>query len=428
MRPVTHRVTTTSARPARFILRACLAGFFLCFAGFSYAQNGLNSIYSAYGIGDVQLRDYNGYYGMGGLGAAMPSITTLNENNPASYGYLPHNRMMMELSFGGKTANYVNSTQNVNAGDFTIQKATMGFSLFKNWGTAFGLRKYSTVDYMTSGSRFLIGTDTKMTSKIDGTGGLNQFFFSNGVRIKKHLNLGLSLTYLSGSVNRKETVDADVSSALTVDKNTYYGNFVFNAGAQYQFRMGKWKWIAGGTYQPERRLTQTIDNSITDASGNTLVKDESVNGYFDYPSLWSAGLTMYNDNWKFGADYIRQNWNDVNYKGSGFQTTNSNNYSAGLSYTQPRKTIFGYMDGPTYSVGVNLDQSYLIIDGTQVVSVAGTAGISLPSRSNLYHYHFAIKAGQRGTSTYPLVKETFVEFNFNVSLASLLFTGGEKYR
>jgi hypothetical protein len=68
-----------------------------------------------------------------------------------------------------------------------------------------------------------------------------------------------------------------------------------------------------------------------------------------------------------------------------------------------------------------------VINGEQISSWAGTAGFSLPSRSGFYHYHFALKVGQRGKSTYPLVKEKFVEFNFNVSLASLIYKGGRKY-
>lgn len=400
--------------------------FFLVTAGELAAQKGLNSIYSAYGIGDVQLRDYNGYYGMGGLSAATPSVTTLNDANPASLGSLPRSRMMMELSFGGKTVNYVNATQNLNAGDFTIQKAAMGFSLWKNWGSSFGIRKYSTVDYMTTGSRFLIGTENKLSSKIDGTGGLNQFFFNNGVKLFRHLSLGVSLTYLSGSVNRTETITTNTAD-IQVEQNTYYGNFVFNSGAQYEWKTGKWKWVLGGSYQPQRTLGKTIDNGINDADGNVVVKDDGVSGAFKYPALWSAGLTLYNDHWRFGADYIGQNWSQVNYKGAGFRTTDAGNWAAGLSYTKPRRTLFGYVDGPVYSAGFNLDRSYLVIDGTQVISVAGTAGISLPGKSSLYHYHFSLKAGQRGTSRYPLVKETFCEFNFNVSLASFLFTGGKKY-
>lgn len=393
----------------------------------SLAQSGLNSIYSAYGIGDVNIRDYTGFSGMGGLGVAMPSTNTLNDLNPASYGSFPLSRLMLELSFGGKSVNYVNSTQNISAGDFTVRKAALGFSLFRNWGTSFGIKRYSDVEYYTLGNRFLLGTNSKLTSEIKGNGGLYEFFFSNGLKLGKHLNLGLTMGYLSGSVNRKETINTDGSQGVVVDKNDFYQNFYFNTGFQYKFKTGDYSWILGGTFQPQRSLNKTEDNTIQDLNGNTLVQQASILGKFNFPVQWGGGLTMLADDWKIGVDYIGQNWQSVHYAGPGFQTTNSGNWAAGVSYGQPRKTVFGMMDGPTYSAGLNYDQSYLVINGQQIKTIAGTIGISLPSRSGFYQYHFGLKAGQRGSKTYPMVRENFVEFNANISLSSLIYTGGRKY-
>ncbi|ULQ54574.1 hypothetical protein [Flavihumibacter fluvii] len=402
-------------------------GFCIALTGQAISQSGLNSIYSAFGIGDVQMRDYSGYGGMGALGVAMPSEKTLNDINPASYGFFPSNRLTMELSLGGKTINYISSSQYTSGGDFTIQKAAMGVSLFKNWGTSFGIKRYSNIDYLTLGDRYLLGTESKLSSKIEGHGGLYNFFFSNGFKIGRHLNLGLTIGYISGSVNRTEEILSSATDAVTLEKNTLYQNFIMNTGIQYQFKTGKVKWIAGATFQPRRTLNTTVDNLVSDASGNTLVAQKARSGHFEYPAQWGAGLTMIRKEWKFGVDHIGQNWSAVNYSGIGFQTTNASNWAAGFSYHKPRQTIFGVVDGITYSAGITWDQSYLVIDGVQINSLAGTAGISVPSRNGLYQYHFSVKAGQKGKSTYPLVKEKFVEFNINLSLSSILYTGGRKY-
>jgi len=401
--------------------------YFTIAVNFAEAQSGLNSVYSAYGIGDVQLRDYNGYGGMGGLGVAMPSINTLNDINPASYGYFTRNRLMMELSMGGKSVQYITSNQNIPAGDFTMQKAAMGINIFRNWGASFGIKRYSNIDYLTIGDRYLLGTESKLTSQIEGHGGLYNFYFSNGFRIGKRLSVGLTVGYLSGSSNRSEEVLNNSATDVTVEKNVFYQNFLLNSGVQYQFKTGKLSWIAGATFQPQRTLTTTEDNYIKDGSGNTLIEQNAKAGSFDYPVQWSAGLTMLKKEWKFGVDYIAQEWSSVNYSGNGFQTKNAGNWSAGISYSKPKNTVFGYVDGLTYNVGFNRDLSYLVINGEQIKSTAGTVGISAPSRNGLYQYHFSVKAGQRGKSTYPLVKEKFVEFNMNLSLSSVLYTGGRKY-
>ncbi|MBZ5855637.1 hypothetical protein [Flavihumibacter profundi] len=391
------------------------------------AQSGLNSIYSAYGIGDVQARDYSGYTGMGGLGIALPSEKTLNDINPASYGSYPSNQLMLELSLGGKSVNYVNSTQNIHAGDFTIREASMGISLFKHLGTSFGIKRYSAVDYYTMGNHYLIGTESQLSSHITGTGGLYQFYLSNGVKIGKHLSLGLTVGYLSGSVNKMESIAISAGDSIFVEKNTLYQNFIFNSGIQYQFKTGQLKWIAGGIFQPQATLNTTEDNTIADRSGNKLVQENSRLGDFEYPVQWGAGLTMVKDYWKFGVDFIGQNWSSVNYAGKGFQTTSSGNWAAGFSYSRPKKTLFRTVEGTTYSAGLNYENSYLVINGHQIKSYAGTIGLSLPSQNGLYQYHFNLKVGQRGESTYPLVKEKFVEFNASFSLSSLIYTGGRKY-
>lgn len=399
----------------------------LLFTITAFSQSGLNSIYSAYGIGDVQVRDYNGYGGMGGLGVALPSVTTLNDLNPASYAYLPSNRLMLELSFGGKSVNYTNSTQNISAGDFTIQKAAMGLSLFKNLGTSFGIKRYSSVDYLTSGNLYVIGTDSKLSSEIEGNGGLYQFYLSNGLKIGKNLSVGLTTGLLAGSVNRRENILTSASDGISIEKNLYYSEFVLNGGLQYAFKAGGLKWIAGGTYQPQRSLSRLEDNAIKDLSGNTIISEDGIHSRFEFPAKWSAGLTMVRKYWKFGADYIGQQWSGLHYKGTGFTTTNAANYALGVSYSKPRKTLWGTIDGPTVSAGFVRDQSYLVVDGAQVNTTAGTLGVSLPSASGFYHYHFSFKAGSRGKAVYPLVKERFVEFNFNVSLASFIYKGGRKY-
>ncbi|HOA38978.1 MAG TPA: hypothetical protein PKJ36_11285, partial [Flavihumibacter sp.] len=196
---------------------------------------------------------------------------------------------------------------------------------------------------------------------------------------------------------------------------------------QYQFETGKLNWIAGGSYQPQRTLNTIEDHAVKDASGNTLVQDNEITGTFKYPAIWSAGLTAYNDAWRVGADYISQDWTKVKYSGNGFQTTTASNFSVGVSHSKPKRTVWGYVDGPTLSVGFNMDKSYLVLDGNQVTSYAGTMGITLPSANRFYHYNAALKIGQRGSKVYPLVKETFVELNLNFNLATIMYVGGRKY-
>lgn len=403
----------------------------LCAGTASMAQKGINSIYSAYGIGDVDLRDHSGYYGMGGIGVAMPSDNTLNNLNPASYSVLPRSKYMLDLSFGGKSVTYVNETQNIPAGDFTISRASFGMSLFKNWGAAFGLKRYSNIDYFTEGTRSIEGTTVQLTDQIQGSGGLNLVYFSNGFKVTKNLSLGVSTGFLFGSQNRQESISTSSTSAannFNVENNVNYTNALVTGGLQYTFKTGKLVWMAGGTYQPSMKLNKITDDYLKDQNGNILVQNESAEGKFEYPDQWSAGLSVRKKGLRIGADYIQQNWQNTNYQGSGFTTTTGRNWAAGVSKSFPQRTIFGTLeDGNSISAGIQYDKSYLVIANNEITSLSGTVGGSLVSRNGLYRYSFGIKVGQRGRAAYPLVKEKFVEFNFNISLSGFFFQGGRKY-
>lgn len=392
----------------------------------SFAQGGLNSIYSAYGIGDVDLRDKNAYSGMAGAGLALPSVTTLNELNPASYAQFPYSRFLFELNFGGRSSNYKSGETRTSGADFTVQRAAMGFSLFKGLGTAFGLKRYSSVDYRTTSNRYIIGTESKLQTQINGSGGLYQFFISNGLTVKKNLHLGLSLGYLFGSVNKKELV-ATNEETLTISQNQNYTRMLYTAGLQYSIPAKNGKWTIGLTYQPGRQLQKLEDSYVTDEAGTNLVSSESLATEFNYPAKIGAGLLYSRKEWKWTIDLVQQRWSDINYKGAGFTTTNGTNMVAGFSKSATRKTPFGVIPGNTWMAGLEYDRSYLVLNGNQIQSMAASMGLTMASKNGAYNYHISLKAGQRGIATYPLVREQFFETGFAISLGSLMYRGGRKY-
>lgn len=404
--------------------------FFVVFSIISspvlFAQGGLNNIYSAYGIGDVELRDKNGYAGMGGVGIALPSGSTLNDLNPASYAHFPYSRFMFELSLGGRSSNYISSTSRTSGADFSIQKAAMGFSLFKNLGTAFGLRRYSTIDYRTNSNRFVVGTDAKLASQINGSGGLYQFNVSNGYSVTKRLQIGISIGYLFGSIQKKETITT-AEQELNITQRINYTKMLYNFGVQYSIPVQTGKWTLGATYQPERRLQQLNDDFIVDGDGVTVVSTEQAAQQFRYPSTLGLGAAYSKGNWTFSFDMVQQQWKNTGYRGTGFAAGNGTNLAAGFRKTSVKKTVFGTVPGSTFSGGISFDQSYLKLYNFPINTVSGSLGLTLTSKNGAYFYHVALKGGQRGTSVYPLVKEQFFETQFSLSLGALLYKGGRKY-
>lgn len=398
----------------------------LLVAGAASAQY-TNSIYSAYGVGDVNIRDWNAFSPMGGVGVAMKSERTLNELNPASYSGLKNNRFLLEIAAAGTSVNYITENTNQTASDFKIKRAAFGMNLFKHVGTVFGIRKYSSVGYQTIASRYIQGTTDVLTDTVRGNGGINQAFFTNSLSIGKHISLGVSTGVLFGSVNKTETVNYSATDGIVIGTNNYYNKAFLNTGFQYYFNTGKVKWTLGGTWQPAINLNDQVSSSIADLSSNILQGTVINTTGFKYPEQYSGGISMNKGGSLLSFDYIRQNWSATGYHGNEFVTTDLQNYAVGYSYTFYKNTAFGPMERASIMAGFQRELSYIIINNTQLTSMAGTFGVNVPSKNGTFNYTLGLRVGQRGEAAYPLVKENFIDFTLNVSLGSFFYIGGRKY-
>lgn len=394
----------------------------------SYAQPGINSIYSAYGIGDVSVRENNGYASMGGVGVAMPSNKLLNGNNPASYSTIPYGSYVMELSFSGLSIQYKNQTQTFKANDIVVNGAAFGFNISKKIGAAVSLKRFSTVEYYTLADRYVSGTVSKLSEDITGSGGLYLGTVGVGIKATKNLSLGLTGGSIFGSITKKENIYTSSSDGFIIENNSFYNNFYAKAGLQYKFKTRNYKWVLGATLQPSIELTKLDDYKITDFSENVLLTESQKKSKFKYPLQFGTGFAISKNKSILSADYLQQNWGSTGYRGASFSTTNAQNFAVGFMHTYQMKGARNRIqDGITLMCGLQKDKSYIFINKYQVESFAATAGISFPSKNLLYNYTFGLKVGQRGKIYYPLVKENFVELNMSISLKGFLNVGGAKY-
>lgn len=113
-----------------------------------------------------------------------------------------------------------------------IDLQTLGFGIdinnsagllcpFKNQGSSIGTKRYSTVECLTTGNSYLIGTDRKLLPNIECNAGLNQLYPGNGEKLGKHLTLGLTTALLSGFVHRQEEVITSASDGINIEKNLF---------------------------------------------------------------------------------------------------------------------------------------------------------------------------------------------------------------
>ncbi|MDQ3047676.1 MAG: hypothetical protein M3R27_09025 [Bacteroidota bacterium] len=150
---------------------------------FISAQTGTSSPYSRYGIGDLSGKGYSQGFALGGTHIAMQNDSTqmffINSGNPASYS----NIRLTTIELG---ANYVRNRLESTAFNKTINNASLGyislaFPLKKWWGASIGLVPYSSVGYNISDRQEIYQVGT-VDFLYEGTGGVNQVYFGNGIK------------------------------------------------------------------------------------------------------------------------------------------------------------------------------------------------------------------------------------------------------
>ncbi len=139
-------------------------------SGRASAQKGVNSLYSAFGIGDLDERDYSRNFGVGSAGIARPSGQFLNELNPASYTAMPMQMFYFEASIAGKSVTYNTANNTQSAGDIAFKRFAIGFKAHERWGISVGLMPYSRVDYKLLNTTAIEGESENVRNAIDGSG------------------------------------------------------------------------------------------------------------------------------------------------------------------------------------------------------------------------------------------------------------------
>ncbi|PWV50677.1 hypothetical protein C7475_104307 [Chitinophaga sp. S165] len=395
-----------------------LCGLMLLLGGKAMAQHGINSLYSAYAIGDQEEHDYTRNFGVGSTGIARRSDVYLNELNPASYAFIPRQNFMFDVSLRAQTITYKDATTlNRQAGDVNIKRLAMGFKVNNRWGMSAGFGQFSSVDYKLLSTTF-IDTSPQVTTT-EGNGGVYKAYISNGVRLTKNFSIGVSTNFLFGPNNVTENIGGDTVSTKI---QRYAFNTNFNTGIQYAGMLGKhWMLGLGATYRFKTKLNYEKKLIVQNASETTLFEDDLAREKYTLPEQYGAGISIGNGNLTWLADWRRQLWSDSRIVNAKYRLTNSERYSTGLEYSFKRKYGQQQGEGIVLQGGFSYYKSYLIVNNNQIKDVAGTVGISIPAKSNMLRYYIGIEVGQRGTTSGGLIKETYVNGVFHFSLRDIWF-------
>jgi hypothetical protein len=381
----------------------------------------ITSPYSILGIGDIESKDFGKFYGMSSTSLAMRSASFINLNNPASLTALDPNMLNIDVNSRWRSSSFQypfgdSFTSSYN--DAAIRRLSLTFRPNRSWGLSFGIKPYSTVNYLIDEKLSLKnGGSTSIAKTVTGSGGISQVYIANGIRLSKNFSVGITASYLFGSLTRS-TLYYYEDLGINISRNEYekLQGFQFLAGFQYTGKTGEYlTHNIGVTLGSPSNLTgsyQTdyIENDTVLNSTSTETKT------FKLPLQFGVGYAcIINNMITIAADYNRYNWASQKLDYPNAYTHPSQRFSLGFQYA-PQKNIQGQMrEKVSIQAGVSYEQGYIAINNQQINDMSASVGLG-SNLSRLINVYIGLEIGKKGNINDGQITENYTQISAGVTL------------
>ncbi len=396
-----------------------------------YAQTGINSPYSRYGLGQLYGENLNtAAMGMGGLSLGIHNPTTLNPANPASYGSLDSSSFLFEIGVAASMTTLKTTQLSESGYDATLSYIFAGFPITRWWRSGVGVMPYSKIGYNVEVT-IEVEYFSDVVHSFTGDGGLNQIFWGNGFNITDNFRAGIDITYLFGQSTRSSMIyypDSVFIFGTKVESKVIANDFIFDYGLQYDINLNSTtqatigltyankfnvkakrnylsKTLTGGYGEEVEKVKDTIEY-IPDEKGSIVV-----------PQRLGVGIAVKKEGrWLVGADFEWQNWKEFGAFDVADTLSNSWHITVGGEFTPDHTNISSLFKRTTYRGGIKYNQSYLNFDGTNINDLGISFGFAFPMKKSKTGIDLGIEVGRRGTTKNDLIQENYVNFFLGVSI------------
>ena len=392
----------------------------------SIGQAARSPFYS-YGLGEQFGTALAPSQGMGGVGYSNPSFLYINNQNPA---LLVYNRLTtFQAGIIGEKRHQSSDSVSENSGSGNLNYLIISFPV-KNgwWTTSFGLMPYTRLNYLLSYKEDIAGAPGEKVRVVEeGTGGVNQFYWSNGVSLNKTISVGIKAAYLFSSAENTYAhilVNTKVPIQAKIVDRTFASSFTFTPGISIHLdslTKKNHRLNFGLVYDLQANLNTKFHRSIQRSNIVTLVDSTTVisnepgtitmpgnlmlgTSFSPYPYRWIAALDA-----SF-ADYSTYRSLD------GKNRYGSNNWkvAGGFEITPDRTALSNYLKRMTYRTGFSYENYPFLANGNTVKDFGITFGLSLPV-NRLSSLDLAMKWGKRGDKATNSIEETYFKIYFGIT-------------
>lgn len=392
---------------------------------------------TTFGIGEYYGNSLIHNHGMAGVGIATPQYWYVNNQNPAllvynSYTIFTAGVLYESRTIKSDTLNEKSSGGNVNYLNMVFPVRPKDVTKPLRWTTSIGLMPYTNVDYKLVYEE-PIGNTTDEFAAIsqEGSGGLTQFYWSNGYRIKKGFSVGLKASYIFGKItnqysNTLSESQQPVPYIINLSEKNTIKDFSFEAGIAYikdSVFNGRYRFSVGGTYgfstdlNAKRQIVfSRLDYSNPDKTLDSLTLTKN-GGQISIPADIGVGLALAKgQKWMVGLDLKYQDWGK--FRGVDSEDseglTESWKVALGGEYTPDPFSVDNFFKRITYRTGASAEKSAFLVNNKQVNDIGINFGFSMPTgRSTL---DFAFRMGKRGNKAENILEESYFKVYFGLTL------------
>lgn len=411
-----------SIRKVCFLVWVLLLGTSL-----AYGQ-AARSPFSSYGLGEQYGNALATDQGMGGVGISNPHYWYLNNQNPAMLIFNRLTTFQAGLIGEQRTQNSL-ATIPQKSGSGNLNYLVISIPVLSGkWTSSLSLMPYTRLNYQLKYTLPVAGDTSRVDVTEQGSGGINQVSWSNGVKITNAISVGLKATYLFSAVSTQySNVLQYTKQLLVISPNVYERTFIsdfkfapalsihvdsigkknyrINFGLVYDLKAN----VAGKFYQRiERRNAAGIIDSLT------LIRN--VPGTITIPSTLSAGISFAKSyKWIIALDGSYSNYSAYrDMSGSNPYKRDSWRLAAGFEGTPDGGSLSNYFKRVTYRTGVSLENYPYLANGNIVKDFGITFGLSLPvsRRSSL---DLALKVGKKGDKNLNAIEENYIKLYFGLT-------------
>ncbi|SRR5579871_452658 len=395
-----------------------------------------NSPYSILGIGDIEDNFYNRTSGLANTGIAYRSDRFLIGNNPASFSGLSNQVLFGEIGGKASIVNYYGAgvnTANNQSSDLTFRRLAIAAKIAKHWGTSAGLIPYSSQNYEFNSPLVIQGTYGETINQyFQGNGGINKAYFANSYEFFHHLSLGVSVSYLFGSLQQKIIYqDANQNELVSQTNTVAVTNFYADYGLQYYTNVGKrWNFSLGATFANKTNLNPVSTVVVLASDSTQLLNQGSLqpSTLTQLPRSFGLGVAITRDH-KFTllADYKYQNWSALNYTAGNYFLQNSSRFSLGFEISKKKNVYNTLIETKYLQAGFYYSNTYINAFGQQLTDIGGTIGLGVNSKRSLLAYCLSLQYGIKGKNTPQLIQERYANITLTISFGEVLLSQGRKF-